>query len=586
MHTFALRYAIWTTLFALSLSFAGCGGESSTQASLPAESGEERTANSPASGSTDAPDQQTGAPTAAEGGPVEGDWIVIRLRAEPKTLNSNLESAGAYTQRVVYGNGGNIFEPLLMHDMETYELQPHIAKRWEVSEDHLTYTFFLREDVSFSDGVPLTAHDVLFTYESIQNPANDCADKRSYFSDFESATVLDDYTIEFKASKPYFLHLDLFTDGWMGIMPKHIYSVGDYNTHPANRAPVGSGPYVLEQWDTGQRIVLSKRDDYWGDRKPWVNEIHYKIVTDDNAAMQLLRRQEIDEMRLTSEQWVRHAVKPDITDHFQKITLYSPVDGYASSFGWIGWNMDRPQFSDKRVRRAMTMLLDRKTIGETIMHGLVRVVTGTMFPDSPDYDQSIAPWPFDPEGAKKLLDEAGWIDSDQDGIRDKDGMAFRFEWIYASSSPALEQLATVYKEQLDKAGIEVTLRPLEWATFLESVTKRSFDACAMSWVSEIRSDPYQLWHSSQKESGSNYVGFGTAESDKLIEDARPEFDAEKRAEMYRRFHAILHEEQPYTFLYNAKRKVVISNRFQNVKPYSLGFDMREWWVPKELQRYK
>ncbi len=576
MRTVTFSLTLWTTLCLAALGLNGCGGPSNTSD----DSGSPATID----GGTDAPDQQAGAPEVAEGDPVEGDWIVIRLNAEPSTLNPHLEAAGAYTQRIIGGNGGNIFETLLTMDNETLEFAPLIAERWEASEDHLTYTFYLRKDVTFSDGVPLTAHDVLFTYEAIQNPANDCADRRSYLTDVESAEVLDDHTIQFKVKKPYFLNLQVL--GSLEILPKHIYGEGDFNTHPANRAPVGSGTYTVKQWDTGQRIIISKRADYWGEKKPWVNEIHYKVITDDNAAIQLLRRQELDELRMSPEQWVRQATKPEIADHYQRITLYSPVDGYAGSFGWIGWNAQRPYFADKRVRRAMTMLLDRDTIGETIYRGLVRVVTGSMFPDSPSYDQSIEPWPYDPEAAYKLLDEAGWVDTDQDGIRDKDGVPFRYQWIFPSGSPEYEQLATVFKEEQDKAGIDVTLRPLEWATFLESVTKRSFDACSMAWVSPYLSDPYQIWHSSQTEKGSNYVSFINEEADQLIVDARTEFDKEKRDAMYRRFHAILHEEQPYTFLYNSKRKVVISNRFQNVTPYTLGFDMREWWVPVAEQRYK
>lgn len=525
-----------------------------------------------------------GAPAKIEGTPAEGDWIVIHLNAEPATLNPNLDIGDAYTQRIVDGYGGNIFEGMLVTNRETQAQEPWIAERWEVSEDKLTYTFYLRKDVTFSDGKPLTADDVLYTYESIQNTANLTADKRNYLNDFESATLLDNYTIQFKAKRPYFLHLDVL--GSLQILPRHIYGEGDFNKHPANRAPVGSGPYKFEKWETGQQIVLVKRDNYWGPRKPFVKELHYKFISDDNAAIQLLRRGEIDEMRLTSEQWVRQASQPEITSKYQKYTLYSPVDGYGSSYGFIGWNATRPWFGDKHVRQAMTMLLDRETIGKTIYHGLVRVVTGHSFPDAPSYDKTIAPWPFDPAAAKALLDKAGWVDSNSDGIRDKDGVAFKYEWIFPSGSAEYEQLATVYKEELGKAGIDVTLRPLEWASFLESVDKRSFDACSMSWASPMESDPYQIWHSSQTQQGSNYVGFVNPEADQIIEAARQEFDPEKRNAMYRRFHAILHEEQPYTFLFNSRRKEAISNRFQNVKPYALGFDMRDWWVPLDQQRYK
>lgn len=572
MHTFKF-YGLLLTAFITAGSFAGCGGGGDDNIS----------ADAPPILDTPFGTVQ-GAPPKAEGGPVEGDWIIIHLNSETATLNPLLDIADAYTQQIVDGYGGNIFETLLTTNRETQEEEPWIAERWEISDDKLTYTFYLRKDATFSDGTPVTAKDALFTYEAAQNPENLTANRRSYLNDFESATLLDDYTIQYKAKQPYFLHLGVL--GSMEILPAHVYGEGDFNDHPANRAPVGSGPYRFEKWDTGQQVVLTKRDDYWGPKKPWVNQLHYKFITDDNAAFQLLRRGELDQMRLSSEQWVRHATQSVITDQYQKYTLYSPVDGYASTFSWTGWNAKRPYFSDKRVRQAMTMLLDRDTIAKTIYHGLVRVVTGQAFPDSPSYDKTIQPWPFDPAAAKALLDEAGWVDSNNDGIRDKDGVPFKFEWIYPSGSPEYDQLATVYKEELSKAGIDVTLRPLEWASFTDSVDKRSFDACSMAWASPVQSDPYQIWHSSQQEQGSNYVGFANAEADQIIEAARLEFDEEKRNAMYRRFHAILHDEQPYTFLFNPQRKVAISNRFQGVTPYALGFDMRDWWVPLDQQRYK
>lgn len=511
-------------------------------------------------------------------GTQNSDMIVVRLEAEPPNLNPFLEDSSAYTVILVDGNAGNIYQSLLRRSPATLEFVPELAESWEVSEDHLTYTFKVRKDVTFSDGKPLTAHDVKFTFDAVLDPKNDTADIRSYLVNLDRVEVVDDYTAVFHCKQPYFGHDEAFGALW--IIPKHVFEVGDFNSHPANRNPVGTGPYVLSKWETGQSIVMTARSNYWGPNKPRIGTLHYKIVTDDNAGMMALQRGDFDAMRVrSSEDWLRRANTPQFLEKFNRYELWSPVDGYLGTYSWIGWNARRPQFEDKRVRQAMTMLLDRQRILDTILQGIGRVTSGHASPDSPAYDQNIAPWPYDPERAEALLDEAGWVDSDNDGIRDKDGVPFRFEMIYGTGSAEYDKMTTVYKEALTKAGIDMTLRPLEWASFLESVWKRQFDACMMAWVSPVELDMYQIWHSSQADQGSNYVNFKNAEADRLIEEARLEFDREKRDALNRQVHAILHEEQPYTFLFNRKRMMAVSKRFENVNPYPLGFVMAEWSLP-------
>ena len=516
------------------------------------------------------------------GDPVEGDWIVERFGGEPPHLNPYLETGGA---EIVLITSGHIFETLLDRNQESLELEGLLAESFHESDDHLTYTFKLREDVTFSDGVPMTAADVKFSFDAVLNPENDTADVRSYFTNVESITQLDDYTIEIKCHTPYFKHMETFGSSW--VYPKHIYGESNFNTHPANSRPVGSGPFVFDSWNTGQQLTLVKRKDYWRDeKKPYVDRLMYKFISDENAAFQVLQQQQVDVMRVRSaEKWLKDAATPAFENKFHKFELYSPENGYMGTFGWIGWNMRRPQFQDKRVRQALTLLMDRQTILERIYLGQGRVVSGFFFPDSPEYDATIAPWPYDPQRAMQLLEEAGWVDTNNNGIRDKDGVEFRYEWMYPSGPAEYDRMATVYKEQLQRAGIEVTLRPLEWGTFLDSVTKRNFDSIMMAWVSPVESDPYQIWHSSQVDRGSNYVGFNIPEADEIIAAARVEFDRDKRIQLYRRLHAILHEEQPYTFLFNTKRKIAIDKRFQNVKEYPLGFNTYEWWVPAQWQRY-
>jgi len=248
--------------------------------------------------------------------------------------------------------------------------------------------------------------------------------------------------------------------------------------------------------------------------------------------------------------------------------------------------MRRPQFQDKRVRQAMCMLFDRDLVIDEVWYGYGTKITSSVYHKMPEYNTDIEPWPFDPERAKQLLEEAGWIDRDGDGVREKDGMKFTFELSYGSGVPEYDQLGAVYQEELRRAGIRVTLNPIEWATFQQRVHERRFDACMLAWLTVPMPDPYQLWHSSQATDGSNYPGFIHPEADRILEQARKEFDHDKRIEMYHRFQEILHEEQPYLFLYARPGLVALDKRFQGVTVHKAGIDPLEWWVPVAMQRYQ
>lgn len=540
----------------MALFAAGCGRSADEPGQGTAPEGREATSTAP---------PETG------GDPVDGDWLITRLPAEMDHLNP-------YTLSDAYAGALNslIFDGLLDRDNETLEMKPNLAETWEISEDKLTYTFHLREGLIFSDGKPLTAKDVKFSFDTIMNPDNDTAYMRNYYKDVTECAVLDERTVRFTCAKPYFRHLIML--GAFEILPEHIYGTGDFNNHPNNRHPVGSGPYIFEKWDTGQQIVLARNERYWGE-KPHILKRVYKIISDENAAFQVLARGDLDSMNLSAEQWVTRANTPRFEDQFNKFSYYAP------SYTWVGWNARRPQFSDKLVRRAMTMLLNREEIAEHIYRGLAIAVTGNFFIDSPEYNKDLEPWPFDPPKARKLLEECGWIDTNGDGIRDKNGVDFRFEMLIVNAPIRYEQIATVFQEELKRAGIEMTIRPLEWATFTQSIDARKFDACMLGWSMPPDPDPYQVWHSSQAGSGSNYVAFNNPEADRIIEEARETFDREKRIELYRRFHEIVHEEQPYTFLFCPKNLLAVDKRFHGIVMYPFGPDSEEWWVPKALQRY-
>ena len=522
-------------------------------------------------------DEKSGPPAndysaSSDSEPVEGDWLIYHLSAEPATLNP-ITATDAYENTI---NSGNIYETLVKRDNESLEIIPLLADSWQISEDKLTFTFLLKKGVKWHDGVPITAHDVVFSYDRIKDPKVDAPHLRNYYQDIEKVEALDDHTVRFTYSRPYFLALEFC--GGMPIVPKHIFEKGDFNTNPAGRRPVGTGPYKFVKWETGREIVLERNEGYWG-KKPYLNRIIFKIITDSTVAFQVLKREELDLAGLTPIQWFRQTSSEAFVKNFDKLSYFTP------NYSYIGWNMTKPYFSDVRVRTAMTHLVNRELILSKILYDLGAVVTNPFYINSPEYDKSIKPYGYDPEEAKRLLKEAGWVDHDGDGIRDKDGVKFEFEFLIPAGSETGEKIATIFKEELDKVGINMEIRKTEWAVFTQRLNERKFDAVTLAWSMGVESDPYQVWHSSQAEQGSNFVGFRNEEADKLIEEARTEFNREKRIELYRKFAEIIHQEQPYTFLFCRKSTVAVNKRFKGVTVYPLGLDPLEWYVPLPLQKY-
>jgi peptide/nickel transport system substrate-binding protein len=504
---------------------------------------------------------------------VDGDWLIAHLSAEPATLNP-ITATDAYASQI----NQYIYESLLKRDEKTLKLVPELAESWDVSDDHLTYTFHLKKGVFWQDGAPFTARDVVFSYQRIQDPKVDAAHHRNYYRDIEQLEMLDDYTVRYRYRVPYYRALEVC--GEMSIVPAHLFTeADDFNLHPIGRKPVGTGPYRLVKWDTGEQIVLERDDRYWGP-KPHVQRIVYKVVTDSTVALEVLKQHGLDIMSLRPIQWSMQTRGKRFQHDFQKLKYYLP------SYSFIGWNLRRPVFQDRRVRQAMTMLIDREPILEKILFGLGTVVSGPFYVNSPDYNQTIKPFPYDPRKALELLNEAGWADHDGDRILDRDGTPFEFEFVISAGSKFAEQLATILQENLKRVGIKMRIRKLEWAVFIQKIDSREFDACTLGWSLGWDSDPFQVWHSSQAEKGSNFVGFVNEEADRIIVEGRQEFDETKRRRMYHRFHEIVHEEQPYTFLFTLEALVAVDRRFANVHVYPMGLVPREWWVPQDLQRYR
>lgn len=500
--------------------------------------------------------------------------LVREISIDPPLLNPILET-DVYARAV----SSTIFESLLTTDNQTLKPKPWIASRWVVSPDGLTYTFYLRDDVRWSDGVPLTAADVVYSYDRIMDPKVDAASLRNYYNDISKVEALDDHTIRFHFARPYFLALDFC--GGMPIIPKHIFDNGHaFNDHPANHQPVGTGPYMLSRWERGKYIQVVRNPLYWNKEKtPRIIGYQFLIIPEQTTAFQMLKKGGLDLMdSMRPVQWVRQTSSAKFEERFKKYKFFPP------GLSYIGWNNARPFFSDKRVRQAMSMLLNRQKIVEKISLGQAQLVSGPNYYYGPAYDRTITPYPFDIDGAKRLLDAAGWTDHNGDGIRDKDGVPFHFSFLYGSGSPAGERIGSILREELAKVGIQMELRPLEYSALTKLILARDFDALAMAWGGgSVETDNYQLFHSSQIKDGSNLVAFNNPKADDLMVHIRSELDPEKRQQLQYQLHALLHEEEPYTFMHMIASLAAVDRRFTDVVAYPMGFDLTEWGFQNQLR---
>ncbi|MHC5061880.1 MAG: peptide-binding protein [Planctomycetota bacterium] len=509
----------------------------------------------------------------------EGDWLIWAMHVEPKTLNPFSVDSDIYARWIT---ARNIFESLLVYDWDQLRFVPWLAQKYEVSPNGLEITFHLRQDIYFSDGVPVTSEDVIFTYETIINPEVDAAAMANFYIDVDKVVKIDDRVVKFYMKKPYFKALEVVGFWDVGILPKHIYKFTDpglFNKRVSN--PIGSGPYLFEKWAVGNEVVLRRNDNYWG-RKPKLKKFIYKFIPNNIASLQALRSHQVDMMIPDMEQFADLLTDEEFNKEFNCVSYWNP----GAPFYYLGWNQNTPFFSDRRVRLAMTHIVNRQQVVSQLLKGQAETITGPFYLKGNQNDPDIKPWPYDLQKARTLLDEAGWIDTDGDGVRDKNGIPFRFKFMYSSHYILYQRIAKLLKDEAAKVGIEVIPDPYEWSVVIGRLTDRKFEAMIMGWGGELIEDFYQIFHSSQIENrGSNYVAFRNDQADTIMEKIRITMDEAERDRLSRQLHRILHDQQPYTFLYARPTFRLVDKRFANTVVHKLGFNYLEWYVPKELQKY-
>ncbi|MCX7877513.1 MAG: ABC transporter substrate-binding protein [Ignavibacteria bacterium] len=567
-------------------------------------------------GQTTLDDSKDNMPAPADtNGAVVGDWIVIREMADPEKLNPIVSNDASASEICSY-----MFESLLGQSKETYELIPALAELPEVSSDNLTYTFRMNKNARFSDGKPLTGNDVIFTLKFIKNPFVDNAAMRNYYEMIEKAELVDGdpYKVKFTLEKPNWRAI--YTLAGLQVLPKHVLDpenitdkfqwsefkdmriaaknpdikkFADFvNSQEVSRSAkylIGSGPYVFEKWETGAGVTIRRNPDYWGKNLSpnYPNKIIFKTIQDNSAALVAAKNKEIDAM---------YVIKPsDFYNDLKNPEQFKLIKArpFEPAYAYLAWNQKNPLFKDRKVRWALSHLVDRKTIIERVLFGDgVPIQSHIFYKNKKLLNENLPVIEYDPEKAKKLLEEAGWKDTDGNGILDKmiDGKKVEFKFTFLSNTnPVRKQILLVIVDALKKVGIQAEVQELEWSVYLDKTKKHEFDATYSAWTSPTTPpDPYQIWHSSQAEGeGSNYISFINKENDSLIEAYRNEMDEAKRIEIIKKWQQLIYDEQPYTFLWSPRSRYVYDSRFKNTRWYNYqpSPSYNEWWVPQGAQKY-
>ncbi len=542
---------------------------------------------------------------------VRGGTLRNKIGQDPRGLNPYVANGADVTEYNLYLN-----DYLAERDFDDPALFNPVLAESITSTDNLTYRVKLREGVYWhlpsvdwdggsydwlkGDGPggrqEMTADDFIFVFDIVKNTQTSgrVSALRNYFEPLSSYRQLDRYTFEVTFDEVLYTNRPILFE--LFPMPRWLYMYEEdgsrfddatwglkFNEHWYNQKGIGVGPYQFVEWESGVKLEFEANPYYWGTSHgegPVFDRILQPVVKDQQAWVRKLKSGELDITQIQPEQY-RTEVKA-IQEAGGSVYLDDERIKYIShdtlGYFYLGWNADRPQFGDKRVRQALTMALNREGLVENIFHGLGTVTSGPFGQQQPCYDQSIQPWPFDLEAAKAKLEEAGWTDTDGDGIRDKviDGekVPFSFTFLIYGSSTEWETLANVYREDLLSIGVLMTPSAVEWSTMLKKMDEREFDVYSGAWVLGWDTDLMQLWHSDEadREQSSNRIGFRNPEADRIAEALRKEMDEDKRTELCHEFHALVHEEQPYTFIYQRRRPVLYWDHmntpsFNKVWPY-------------------
>jgi len=504
----------------------------------------------------------------------QGGTLIDAMTGEPSTLIYMVagESASAAVT-------ANIFNKLLKYNANL-DLEGELVERWQISSDSKTITFTLKPNLQWADGKPLTSQDVMFTWQAVTNEKT----ASPYASDYQlvkNATAPDPRTFIVTYDQAYAPALD----SWAGlqILPKHLLENQDLHTTAFARKPIGSHFYQLDKWNSGENIKLSKNPkSVLGEAN--ISQLVTRIIPDNSAQFLELMADNIDSMGLDPIKYSR--IIPSRPELQEKLALYKEL---GNSYTYMGFNLKHQPFDDLRVRLAINYAIDKQEIIDGVYLGLGINIASPYKPGTRWSNPTLKPYTYDVQKAKTLLKEAGFEDTNGDGILERDGKPFSFE-ILTNQNKEREKSAVLIQRRLREVGIDVQIRAIEWASFISRFIKTGdFDAVILGWGLGLDPDQFNIWHSSQQQPGQfNFIGYQNAKVDRLLELGRVELDPNKRMAIYHEFSRVLFEDSPIIYLSAGYGLTAINKRVKGIQspvpPAGVGYDAHQWYIPESLRR--
>ena len=502
-----------------------------------------------------------------------GGSLINAMAGEPSNLIAMI--AGDSASSAI---AGNIFNSLIKYD-EDLNYAPDLAESWAISNNQKTITFKLKKGLQWADGNPLTSADVLFTWKLITNPDT----RTPYASDYQlvkKASAPDPLTFIITYESSYAPALDTWSS--LHILPKHLLKDEDINNTFFSRKPIGSSYYKLDEWVSGQQVTLRANEkSVLG--SPLIEKLISRIIPDTSSQFLELTADNIDVMNINPIQYQR--VFPARKDLQQKVALYKEL---GNGYTYLGFNLKKPPFNDIRVRQALNYAIDKDEVIKGVLLGLGEPISSPYKPGTRWNNPNLSPYPYNPSKALGLLQEAGFK-KNNDGILMKNGKPLKFE-IITNQNKQREMTAVVIQKRLQEIGVDVSIRVIEWASFVNRFIKTGdFDVVVLGWSLSLDPDQYNIWHSTQQGPGQfNFLGYSNENVDRLLELGREELNVSKREKIYHKFSKYLLEDSPIIYLYAGYGLSAVHKRVKGIKnpvpPAGIYHNNYDWFVPKPLRR--